>query len=181
LLVQYSRQYIHAELDKVHKVHVDAANRKFQKELNAGAGSLVILGLLQRSGRAMYGYEIGKQLEIQAEGALPMHQGALYPALRSLERGGLLASEVEPSVSGPPRRYYSITALGQQALVDWRATWTRTKHFVDAVLKESCGQHDLPAAPDNPKVSDGTREQAAADAGGRARGGTGRRPRVLAE
>ena len=53
---------------------VDAINRKFQKELNAGAGALVILGLLQRSGRAMYGYEIGKQLEMQAEGVLPMHQ-----------------------------------------------------------------------------------------------------------
>ena len=60
----------------------EAVNRKFQKELNAGAGSLVILGLLHGSGRAMYGYEIGKQLEMQAEGALPMHQGALYPALR---------------------------------------------------------------------------------------------------
>jgi PadR family transcriptional regulator, regulatory protein PadR len=159
----------------------DAANRKFQKELNAGAGSLVILGLLQRAGRAMYGYEIGKQLELQAEGALPMHQGALYPALRSLERSGLLASEVEPSVSGPPRRYYSITPLGRQALVDWRAAWTRTKHFVDSVLKDSRSQDDDSTTPDNPKVPGGARSPAAADTGGRARGGSGRRPRVLAE
>ena len=95
----------------------ETLNRKFQKELNAGASALVILGLLERSGRAMYGYEIGKQLE-QLAGALPMHQGALYPALRSLEKGGLLASEVEPSVSGPPRRYYRITPQGRQALSD---------------------------------------------------------------
>src|SRR4029434_10203384 len=118
---------------------LEAANRKFQKELNAGAGSLVILGLLQRAGRAMYGYEIGKRLEELAAGSLPMHQGALYPALRSLERGGLLSSEVEPSVSGPPRRYYRITPPGQQALADWIVAWTRTKQFVDTVLEDTHG------------------------------------------
>src|SRR5262245_7165876 len=116
----------------------------------------------------MYGYEIGKQLEIQAEGALPMHQGALYPALRSLERGGLLASEVEPSVSGPPRRYYRITALGQQALVDWRVAWTRTKHFVDSVLKDSYGHHERSTTSDDPKVPDGARSEASADSRSRA-------------
>jgi PadR family transcriptional regulator PadR len=178
LSVDYTRQYFHLELVKV---DAEAINRKFQKELNAGAGSLVILGLLECSGRAMYGYEIAKQLEVQAEGALPMNQGALYPALRSLERSGLLASDVEPSVSGPPRRYYRITTLGQQALVDWREAWTRTKHFVDSVLKDTYGHNQRSTAPDHREVSDGARGQAAADTGSRPRGGIGRRPGVLAE
>src|SRR4029453_13933689 len=134
---------------------LEAANRKFQKELNAGAGALVIVGLLQRAGRAMYGYEIGKRLEELAGGELPMHQGALYPALRSLEKGGLLSSEVEPSVSGPPRRYYRITPLGKKALTDWVVAWTNTKRFVDSVLEAAHGHDDASDASGNSALSDG--------------------------
>ena len=158
----------------------ETLNRKFQKELNAGASALVILGLLERSGRAMYGYEIGKHLEQQA-GALPMHQGALYPALRSLEKGDLLASEVEPSVSGPPRRYYRITPQGKQALADWIVAWTRTKRFVDAVLEDSHGRDDAPTPTGNPEVPDSARGQPAEDAGNGAGRRPGRRARILAE
>jgi len=64
-----------------------------------------------------------------------MKQGALYPVLRSLEATGLLESEVEPSVSGPPRRYYKITDSGRQTLAKWIEIWHQTSSFVDAVLK----------------------------------------------
>jgi PadR family transcriptional regulator PadR len=55
--------------------------------------------------------------------------------LRSLEENGLLESLVEPSVSGPPRRYYKITEDGRVALKDWLDIWKQTKKFVDANLK----------------------------------------------
>lgn len=48
-----------------------------------------------------------------------MKQGTLYPVLRSLEENGLLDSMVEPSVSGPPRRYYKATREGVAALEEW--------------------------------------------------------------
>ena len=64
-----------------------------------------------------------------------MKQGALYPVLRSLEGSGLLESKVEPSVSGPPRRYYHITEEGRQTLQTWERIWVQTKIFVDAILK----------------------------------------------
>jgi PadR family transcriptional regulator PadR len=159
----------------------EAANRKFQKELNAGAGALVILGLLMRAGRAMYGYEIGKRLEELADGSLPMHQGALYPALRSLEKSGLLESQVEPSIAGPPRRYYRITPLGKTALADWLIAWTRTKRFVDSVLEDSHGHNDHSSAPGHPEIPDGVGGEAAANAGRDTRRRAGRRPRVLTE
>ena len=157
----------------------ETANRKFQKELNAGAGALVILGLLQRTRRAMYGYEIGKRLEELSEGELPMHQGALYPALRSLEKSGLLASEVEPSIAGPPRRYYRITPLGQQAFADWIVAWKRTKQFVDAVLENSDGCDNSPTPPGNPEVPDNLGSRPAEDAGNVAGRRSGRRKRIL--
>lgn len=64
-----------------------------------------------------------------------MKQGALYPVLRSLEKNGLLSSEVEPSVSGPPRRYYTITAAGRETLTLWTEIWSQMKSFVGNILE----------------------------------------------
>ncbi|MDX1383625.1 MAG: PadR family transcriptional regulator [Thermoanaerobaculia bacterium] len=108
---------------------------KLQKQLNAGTVSLVVLALLERSGRAMYGYEISRVLEALTGGTLPMKQGTLYPVLRSLERDGQLASRLEPSDAGPPRRYYSITPAGRGSLPSWREAWSETRDFVDRFLE----------------------------------------------
>src|SRR5512139_3057375 len=113
---------------------LSASVRKFQKELSSGIVSLALLALLARAGKPLYGYQIAKELEGYG-GGLPVKQGTLYPVLRSLEAGGLLSSEVEPSVSGPPRRYYSVTAAGREAIELWQQSWTRTRGFVDAVLE----------------------------------------------
>jgi PadR family transcriptional regulator PadR len=83
----------------------------------------------------MYGYQIAKHIESKAKDVDIMKQGALYPVLRSLESTGLLESEVEPSVSGPPRRYYKITHSGRQTLRSCKEIWDQTRNFVDAILK----------------------------------------------
>lgn len=114
--------------------NVERVSRKFQKELNAGVCSLLLLGVLARARRPMYGYEICRRLA-DAHGELPMQRGALYPVLRALAAAGLLASEVEPSVSGPPRRYYRVTRDGRAALAVWRRAWSRTRDLVESVLQ----------------------------------------------
>lgn len=111
------------------------ANKKFQKELNSGTAALVLLSLLDRAPEPMYGYQIAKIMETHDEDIPMMKQGALYPVLRSLELAGLLQSHVDPSVSGPPRRYYRITEEGQKTLGQWADIWEKTKSFVDAFLK----------------------------------------------
>jgi PadR family transcriptional regulator PadR len=109
--------------------------KKFQKELSAGTVSLVLLAVLGQSSQPMYGYQIAKRLEGVGEGVLAGKQSALYPVLRNLEGAGLLASEVEPSISGPPRRYYRITKPGREALREWVAAWNATRGSVDNVLQ----------------------------------------------
>jgi len=109
--------------------------KKFQKELSAGTVSLVLLAVLGQSRQPLYGYQIAKQLEALGEGVLAGKQSALYPVLRNLEAAGLLASEVEPSVSGPPRRYYRITKAGREALRAWTLAWNATRDSVDKVLQ----------------------------------------------
>jgi PadR family transcriptional regulator PadR len=111
----------------------DQQLRKFQKELSAGTVSLALLAVLGEAREPMYGYQIAKRLE-QLEGVLSGKQSALYPVLRGLEGGGLLESFVEPSVSGPPRRYYRINDGGRAVLQRWAAAWRGTRDSVDAVL-----------------------------------------------
>jgi PadR family transcriptional regulator PadR len=109
--------------------------KKFQKELSAGTVSLVLLAVLGQANEPMYGYQIAKRLESTGDALLSGKQSALYPVLRNLSASGLLDSHVEPSISGPPRRYYRITPLGQDVLQDWAGTWNTTRSFVDSVLK----------------------------------------------
>ena len=114
---------------------VESHLKKFQRELSAGTVSLVLLCVLGQATEPMYGYQIAKRLEREGEGFLSGKQSALYPVLRNLSAAGLAESHVEPSVSGPPRRYYRITDLGRQALSEWAETWTTTRHSVDSVLE----------------------------------------------
>ena len=119
-------------------VETNEADKKFQKELNAGTAAVVLLSILDRADKPMYGYQIAKHIETSVED-MPMTQGALYPVLRSLESSSLLESEVESSVSGPPRRYYKITESGRETLKRWTEIWSQTKIFVDTILE---GEHD---------------------------------------
>lgn len=121
-------------------VNTTDANKKFQKELNSGAAALVLLSILAYADEPMYGYRIAKLMDAGDENAPMMKQGALYPVLRSLESNGLLESSVDPSVSGPPRRYYKITDSGLATLKGWTRIWDQTKTFVDGFLK---GNNDV--------------------------------------
>jgi PadR family transcriptional regulator PadR len=124
-------------MDSVDPTVVEQLQRKFQKELSAGTVSLALLAVLAATDEAMYGYQIAKRLERFGDGVLSGKQSALYPVLRNLGAAGLLDSYVEPSIAGPPRRYYRITASGRAALRDWAAAWRATRDSVDSVLKEA--------------------------------------------
>ena len=109
--------------------------RKLQKELSAGTVSLALLAVLGAATEPMYGYQIAKRLERFGDGVLSGKQSALYPVLRNLGAAGLLDSHVEPSIAGPPRRYYRLTEPGRTTLHEWAAAWCATRDSVDAVLK----------------------------------------------
>ena len=109
--------------------------RKFQKELSTGTVSLALLAVLARAPEPMYGYLIAKELERVGDGVLSGKQSALYPVLRNLEGAGLLGSHVEPSVAGPPRRYYRINDEGRAVLRQWIAAWNATRDSLESVLE----------------------------------------------
>jgi PadR family transcriptional regulator, regulatory protein PadR len=116
---------------------IENIDKKFQKELNAGISSLVLLSVLSKAQGPMYGYQIAKLVEDSQAGGSFIKLGTLYPVLRALEDNNLLRSEVEPSVTGPPRRYYSITQLGCAALLRWSKIWQQTREMVGIHLEGS--------------------------------------------
>ncbi|MEN8208694.1 MAG: PadR family transcriptional regulator [Candidatus Fermentibacteria bacterium] len=113
----------------------EITDRKFRKELSAGTTSLALLSVLNHAADPMYGYQIAKLMEEDDKQSMPLiKHGALYPVLRSLEANGLLSSTVEPSVAGPPRRYYEITEKGRDAHARWVMIWKRTCRLIEKIL-----------------------------------------------
>ncbi len=66
------------------------------------------------------------------EARLIVVEGTLYPLLTRLKNAGLLSYKWVESTGGPPRKYYSITPLGEQFLKELSTTW---QELVDAVNK----------------------------------------------
>lgn len=57
-------------------------------------------------------------------------EGTLYPLLTRLKNDGLLSYRWEESKSGPPRKYYRITEIGEKVLKELNIGWNE---LVDAV------------------------------------------------
>lgn len=94
-----------------------------------GHGTLVQLrkGVLQfcvlaelRRGRS-YGLRLAKDLG--AYDVLFANEGSLYPLLARLRKQGWVDVDWQESPSGPPRKYYSITPAGIDALAEFLRSW----------------------------------------------------------
>jgi PadR family transcriptional regulator AphA len=76
-----------------------------------------VLGLLTR--QPMSGYDIKCFLKSLNWLVDSPSFGSLYPALHALLEDGLVTVEVVPRRDKPPRKIYSITETGSQALREW--------------------------------------------------------------
>jgi len=64
-------------------------------------------------------------LEELKEAGLIVVEGTLYPLLSRLKAGGMLDYVWKESDLGPPRKYYSLTAKGEETLKEIRSTWEK--------------------------------------------------------
>ena len=95
-------------------------------------GVLELCLLILLAGEPRYGYELltalGRWPSLEAP------EGTIYPLLRRLERGGNLESSWRESPSGPPRRYYVLTAAGRRELERKSNEWEAiTKAVADLI------------------------------------------------
>ena len=85
---------------------------------------LCVLALLSRGDS--YAYEIASRMA----DAVDMGEGTIYPLMRRMQADGLVATYLEESPSGPPRKYYRIIEIGRDRLDAQVAEW---RAFVGAV------------------------------------------------
>jgi DNA-binding PadR family transcriptional regulator len=76
-----------------------------------------LLGLVYREPAS--GYDLCRLFETTPMAHYSSSPGAIYPALRRLEKQGLIAGETEKADSLRPRRVYRSTAAGEAALREW--------------------------------------------------------------
>ena len=100
-----------------------------------GVPELLVLRLLAR--RAMYGYEIVKEIQVQTHDALTFGEGCIYPYLHYLEAQKQVRSR-RREVEGRSRNYYELTLRGKKRLAALENEWSRVTQAV-ALVKG--GQH----------------------------------------
>lgn len=76
-----------------------------------------ILGLLTQ--RPMSGYGIKRMLKSLSWLVGEPSFGSLYPALKALEKDGLVTMELENRENKPSRKLYNITEAGTKTLDEW--------------------------------------------------------------
>lgn len=85
--------------------------------------------------RPRYGLEIARELgDVLIQG-----EGTLYPLLGRLRRAGLVETTWQESTEGPPRRYYSLTADGEDALASFVASWETFRDAVESAIGTNGG------------------------------------------
>ncbi|MGQ9586736.1 MAG: helix-turn-helix transcriptional regulator [Anaerolineae bacterium] len=98
--------------------------------------------LLLHHGQA-HGYELMDRLqdlgfEGPSEGlaaGVPVDSSVVYRTLRDMEQRGLVVSSWDTTATaGPPRRVYTLTALGDQVLASWAADLRETVRLIQGFL-----------------------------------------------
>jgi PadR family transcriptional regulator PadR len=100
-------------------------------QLRRGALEYCVLALLADAER--YGFEIVRTLG--SIDGMVTGEGTLYPLLSRLKKDGFVSTTWRDSDSGPPRKYYAITAEGRRALADFTTEWLRFRDAVDTILR----------------------------------------------
>jgi PadR family transcriptional regulator PadR len=79
-----------------------------------------------------YGLALARRLE--ADGLIAS-ESTLYPLMARLRTAGLVESEWQESDAGRPRKYYTLTDAGREALRAFQSTWEPLRDAVDRTLR----------------------------------------------
>lgn len=77
-----------------------------------------------------YGYEITQQL--QKLGFVDVVEGTVYTITMRLEKNNLVDIEKKPSTIGPPRKFYTLNAAGQEKRKVFWSKW----EFISSKMNE---------------------------------------------
>ncbi len=81
--------------------------------------------LLALARRPLHGLGIADEVERATDGAVDLGPGTLYRSLKEMAEDGLIAQAPAPDDADPRRKYYRITAQGQERLSGEAALMSR--------------------------------------------------------
>ncbi|MDX1582290.1 MAG: PadR family transcriptional regulator [Thermoanaerobaculia bacterium] len=87
------------------------------KERSPTTLEYALLGLVRQVPRS--GYDLRKIFEETALGSYSGSPGAIYPALRRLEKQGLIEGEIDATTTLRPRKVFRPTKAGTEVLHGW--------------------------------------------------------------
>ncbi|MDD4590855.1 MAG: PadR family transcriptional regulator [Parabacteroides sp.] len=103
---------------------MNAENVKSQ--MRKGILEYCILLLLKKE--PAYTSDIIQKLQ---EAQLIVVEGTLYPLLTRLKNSGLLSYQWIESTQGPPRKYYKLTAEGEEFLGELELSWQELEDTIN--------------------------------------------------
>ena len=107
-------------------------------EILKGTLEILILKTLERGPN--HGYGIARWLKDSSAEAFQVEEGALYPALRRMEKRGLLVSDWDVTDTGREAKFYRLTPEGEGLLEAAHAKWDRYVVAMAQVLGAVGGQ-----------------------------------------
>ena len=111
-----------------------------QKPSSLVQGTLHMLILRTLALEPMHGYGIGLRLEQISKGVFKVNAGSLFPALRRLERDGLIAGEWHVTENNRRGKYYALTARGRATLKRETKDWQQQAAAIARILSASLGE-----------------------------------------
>ena len=103
-------------------------------------GTLHMLILKTLALEPMHGYGIGVRLEQISKGVFQVNAGSLFPALRRLERDGLIKGDWRVTENNRRAKYYSLTAAGRRQLKRETRDWEAQTTAIARILRASLGE-----------------------------------------
>jgi len=110
---------------------------QWSTQLRKGLAELCVLAAVNRLGEA-YGYQLVQFLT--DHDGLALTESTVYPLLARLAREGQLSVTSTASPSGPPRRYYRMTASGKRSLESMLHHWTDVGTSVKKIISNGSTQ-----------------------------------------
>ena len=103
-------------------------------------GTLHMLILKTLALEPMHGYGIGVRLEQISKGVFQVNAGSLFPALRRLERDGLVTAEWRVTENNRRAKYYALSQAGRAKLKrearDWEVQTSAIARIMQASLEK---------------------------------------------
>ena len=110
-------------------------NKEFYKnwrnQARKGLLELAILNDINK--RKMYAYEIEKKF-CKSQGVV-LSAGSIYNILKRFKNQKLVKTRVDNSPNGPKRKYYKLTKLGYETLVQMNGSWHAIRKALDSIEK----------------------------------------------